>query len=118
MSETSQDRIMTIATNLKRIREAKRLTQREVWEAAGIGKSSLTAYEAGRSDPTGDTIVKLAKALGVTTDELLLTDQERSIPADLIALFREISRLPEADQGEIRRALKGHIMVLHQMHMR
>ncbi|WP_259344631.1 helix-turn-helix domain-containing protein, partial [Pseudomonas aeruginosa] len=43
-----------------------------------LGKSSLTAYEAGRSDPTGDTIVKLAKALGVTTDELLLTDQERT----------------------------------------
>ncbi|WP_225617145.1 helix-turn-helix domain-containing protein [Pseudomonas sp. ADPe] len=61
MSENSQERAMTIATNLKRFREAKKLTQREVWEAAGISKSSYTAYEAGRSDPTGDIIVKLAK---------------------------------------------------------
>lgn len=38
MSETSQDRIMTIASNLKRIREAKKFTQRELWEAASIGQ--------------------------------------------------------------------------------
>ncbi|MEX1851418.1 helix-turn-helix transcriptional regulator [Pseudomonas aeruginosa] len=51
MSTTNQERAMTIALNLKRFREAKKLTQREVWEAAGISKSSYTSYEAGRSDP-------------------------------------------------------------------
>ncbi|WBM17460.1 helix-turn-helix domain-containing protein [Pseudomonas aeruginosa] len=69
MSTTNQERAMTIALNLKRFREAKKLTQREVWEAAGISKSSYTSYEAGRSDPTGEIIVRLAKALGVSTDE-------------------------------------------------
>ncbi|WMU51299.1 helix-turn-helix domain-containing protein [Pseudomonas aeruginosa] len=83
MSTTNQERAMTIALNLKRFREAKKLTQREVWEAAGISKSSYTSYEAGRSDPTGEIIVRLAKALGVSTDELLLTEQERTVSEDL-----------------------------------
>ncbi|ENG5086185.1 helix-turn-helix transcriptional regulator, partial [Pseudomonas aeruginosa] len=43
MSTTNQERAMTIALNLKRFREAKKLTQREVWEAAGISKSSYTS---------------------------------------------------------------------------
>src|SRR5690606_41842419 len=93
MSQNSQERAMTIATNLKRIREAKKLTQREVWEAAGIGKSSLTAYEAGRSDPTVDTIVKIAKALGVTADELMLVDQVRTVTEDLAHILKRIESL-------------------------
>lgn len=107
MSETTQERIMTIATNLKQIREAKKLTQREVWEAAGIGKSSLTAYEAGRSDPTGDTIVRLARALGVTTDELLLTEQERTVSEDLAPILKRFEALPAEYRNQARIAVKG-----------
>ncbi|MNZ46184.1 HTH-type transcriptional regulator ImmR [compost metagenome] len=118
MSETSQERTMTIATNLKRIREAKKLTQREVWEAAGIGKSSLTAYEAGRSDPTGDSIVKLAKALGVTTDELLLTDQERTVSEDLAPILRRFDALPADIRNQARIALKGVLFGYEQEALR
>lgn len=114
MSETSQDRIMTIANNLKKIREAKKLTQREVWEAAGIGKSSLTAYEAGRSDPTGDTIVRLAKALGVTTDELLLTDQERTVSEDLAPILKRFEALPADIRNQARIAVKGVLFGFEQ----
>lgn len=39
MSETTQERAMTIATNLKRIREAKKLTQRDRLRA---GSTPLT----------------------------------------------------------------------------
>lgn len=118
MSESSQERIMTIATNLKRIREAKKLTQREVWEAAEISKSSLTAYEGGRSDPTGDTIVKLAKALGVTTDELLLTDQERTVSEDLAPILRRFDALPADIRNQARIALKGVLFGYEQEALR
>lgn len=118
MSETSQERIMTIATNLKRIREAKKLTQRELWEAASIGKSSLTAYEAGRSDPTGDTIVKLAKALGVTTDELLLTEQERTVSEDMTPILKRFEALPGDIRNQARIALKGVLFGYEQKALR
>jgi len=107
MTESSQERLMIIGTNLKRLREAKKLTQREVWEAAEISKSSLTAYENGRSDPTGDTIVKLAKALGVTTDELLLDDQERTVSEDMAPILRRFDALPEEIRHQARIAVKG-----------
>jgi len=107
MTESSQERLMIIGTNLKRLREAKKLTQREVWEAAEISKSSLTAYENWRSDPTGDTIVKLAKALGVTTDELLLDDQERTVSEDMAPILRRFDALPEEIRHQARIAVKG-----------
>ncbi|HHK1854505.1 TPA: helix-turn-helix domain-containing protein [Pseudomonas aeruginosa] len=107
MTESSQERLMIIGTNLKRLREAKKLTQREVWEAAEVSKSSLTAYENGRSDPTGETIVKLAKALGVTTDELLLDDQERTVSEDMAPILRRFDALPEAIRHQARIAVKG-----------
>ncbi|MHB0820281.1 helix-turn-helix domain-containing protein [Stutzerimonas stutzeri] len=109
---------MTIATNLKRIREAKKLTQREVWESAGIAKSSLTAYEAGRSDPTGDAIVKLAKALGVTTDELLLNDQERTVSEDLAPILKRFEALPADIRNQARIALKGVLFGYEQEALR
>lgn len=107
MTESSQERLMIIGTNLKQIREAKKLTQREVWEAAEISKSSLTAYENGRSDPTGDTIVKLAKALGVSTDELLLDEQERTVCDDMAPILRRFEALPEKLRHQARIAVKG-----------
>lgn len=118
MSETSQERIMTIASNLKKIRVAKKLTQKEVWESAGIGKSSLTAYEAGRSDPTGDTIVKLAKALGVTTDELLLTEQERTVSEDLAPILKRFDSLPLEIRNQARIAVKGILFGYEQEALR
>lgn len=118
MTVHSQERAMTIGTNLKHAREAKKLTQREVWEAAGISKSSYTAYEAGRSDPTGDVIVKLAKALGVTTDELLLDEQERSVSEDLAPILKRFEALPIDIRNQARIALKGVLFGYEQEALR
>ncbi|MDN4145702.1 helix-turn-helix domain-containing protein [Pseudomonas tohonis] len=118
MSQHSQERAMTIATNLKRFREAKKLTQREVWEAASVSKSSYTAYESGRSDPTGDIIVRLAKVLGVTTDELLLTDQERTVSEDLAPILRRFDALPLDIRNQARIALKGVLFGYEQEALR
>lgn len=115
--EHAGDHSMAIGENIKKARENKGLTREQAAELCGISPSTWTKYERGEAQPTASPIRTMAKGLQVSTDELLLDADERSVPADLIALFREIARLPEADQGEIRRALKGHIMVLHQQHM-
>lgn len=98
---------MTIAENLKKCRKAKKLTQREVWEAAGVSKSSYVSYEAGKAVPAGDTVVALAKVLGATTDELLLDEQERSVSEDIAPILRRFDALPEAVRNQAKIALKG-----------
>ncbi|OKN90855.1 hypothetical protein AM473_003024, partial [Pseudomonas aeruginosa] len=39
---------------------------------------------------------------------------ERSVRQDLRKLMQKIEALPEHRQAEIRRALKGHLMILEQ----
>lgn len=98
---------MTIAENLKKFRKAKKLTQKDVWDAAGVSKSSYTSYEAGNAIPAADTVVRLAKVLGTTTDELLLTDAERSVSEDMAPILKRFDALPPEIRNQARIALKG-----------
>ncbi len=64
-------------SNLKLIREAKGLTQREVAEAAGVSFRSYQHYEQGERDLNKtqvDTVCKIAKVLGCTAEELISTE--------------------------------------------
>ncbi|MCY1278771.1 Helix-turn-helix domain protein [compost metagenome] len=109
---------MTIAVNLKRCREAKGLTQQEVWEAAGISKSSYTAYEAGRSMPAADKVVTLAHILGTTTDELLLEESERLVSEDMLPILKRFEALPGPIRNQARIALKGVLFGYEQEALR
>ena len=57
-------------SRLKDIRERLNLTQEELTEKSGISVRTIQRIEAG-VDPKGQTLKLLAKALGVTEDELL-----------------------------------------------
>lgn len=105
---------MTIGENLRRYREAKGLTQQQVWEAADISKSSYTSYEAGRSMPSADKVVDLAKALGVSTDELLMTEGELSISDDMKPILRRLEALPAETRKQARIAVKGVLFGFEQ----
>jgi len=107
MTEQNQVRAMTISENLKRFRVEKKLTQKEVWEGAGVSKSSYTAYEGGNSEPTAEVIVRLAKTLGVSTDELLLSEQERTLSEDMSPILKRFESLPIELRNQARIALKG-----------
>ena len=118
MNPDQQARAMTIANNLKACRKAKKLTQREVWEAAGVSKSSYVAYEAGKQIPAGDVVVSLAKVLGVSTDELLLDDSERSVSEDLAPILRRFDALPSDARNQAKIALKGILFGYEQEALR
>ena len=55
---------------LKVHRAMKNLTQAELAELAGITRVSVNAIEGGRMVPSVLLALKLARALGVTVDEL------------------------------------------------
>ena len=56
---------------LKRIREAKGLSQADLARRAKITREYVNKLEAGRYDPTVGVIQRLAKALGVPVTALL-----------------------------------------------
>lgn len=61
-----------LSTLLKRLREARGLTQLELAKKAGVAQGYISALEAGeKSNPSVAVIKKLAKALGVPVTELL-----------------------------------------------
>ena len=56
---------------LFQIRKKRRLSQFDLAELAGIAQSSLARYERGEMQPSLEVINSLARALNVTTDELI-----------------------------------------------
>jgi transcriptional regulator with XRE-family HTH domain len=47
------------------------LKQRELGERVSVSNLSISLYETGRNKPTLATLIKLAEALGLSTDYLL-----------------------------------------------
>jgi transcriptional regulator with XRE-family HTH domain len=60
-----------LATNLRRLRIARRLSLSELARATGMSKATLSSVESGRSNPTVETLAALAAALRVSLGELL-----------------------------------------------
>jgi len=56
---------------MKRIRLAKQMTQGDICRKLGVDRAYISNVESGNKNPTLSTITKLAKALGVSVDELL-----------------------------------------------
>ncbi len=57
--------------NLKRIRKTKGMTQGDIVRALRVGRGYISNIENGKTNPTLDTITRIAKAIGVSADELL-----------------------------------------------
>ena len=56
---------------LKEFRKAAGLTQEQLGNQTGIGKLTISGYEIGRREPNFDNLVAIARALSVSTDQLL-----------------------------------------------
>jgi transcriptional regulator with XRE-family HTH domain len=61
----------TLGRNIRRLRRARGLTQEQLGtRVGGADKSHISRIEAGRIDPTLSTARAIAKALGVSLDDL------------------------------------------------
>jgi len=64
--------IQPIAKNIKRLRKAKDLSQDKLSRLADISHATIIKIESGGiQSPTIDTVQKIAKALGVSLDDLM-----------------------------------------------
>ncbi|HWR44966.1 XRE family transcriptional regulator [Sporomusa sp.] len=71
-----RDLNLIIASNLKRIREEKKLSLEKVADITGVSKSMLGQIERGESSPTINTIWKIAIGLKVSFTSLINAPQD------------------------------------------
>ncbi len=60
-----------IATNIKQLRQASRMTQSDIAKKAGINVNYYAKLERGESTPSLKMLEKVVKALGVHSSEVL-----------------------------------------------
>lgn len=65
-----------IVANLRRFRETRGYSLSALAERAAISKSTLSQLEAGKGNPTIETLWTLANTLGVAFSELLSEDED------------------------------------------
>jgi transcriptional regulator with XRE-family HTH domain len=101
---------------LQAIRKARGLTQVQLAEAAGTTQRAISYYETEAGFPPAPAVIDLAKALKVTTDELLGVKPPRVERANddsearrLWKRFQLVSALPERDQKAIIRLVNSLI---------
>ena len=62
-----------IAEKIRRYREENHLYQWQLGEKLGVSDAAIGKYENERVMPSVDVIVRFARMLGITVDELLLS---------------------------------------------
>lgn len=97
---------------LVQLRQQRGWSQQDLADAAEVHVQIVKRYEAGQSLPTLDTLARIARCLGVSTD-VLVFDEGGGIAgnvlddAELLDLFRQIGRLRAQEREAIRVVLRG-----------
>ena len=74
--QSDKGNLKKLGANIKRLREMKNLSLRELSYACDIDNSKISKIEKGQINITFTTILQLAKALEISPSELLMTEFE------------------------------------------
>lgn len=100
-----------IGQRLKLLRQEKGMTQQELAEALGMTQPNVSAIERGARGATLHQVIRFAKALGASTDEVLLREKAptpgKRPPKKLVQQLQRIQELPRGDQKIILQLLDG-----------
>lgn len=92
--------------HLLALRKAAGLTQIELAAFLGVPQTNVTFWEWSEKPPRGDVLPPMAKALGVSVDELLIDSasglQRKPGPiGEVQRTFEEVRRLPRKQQRKV-----------------
>lgn len=82
-----------LSEKIRQIRLAKKISQVELAEMLGVTKQSVSNWENDNIQPSIDMLVKIAKALSVSTDYLLDINNARCL---------DVSKLTETEIQHIQ----------------
>ena len=85
-----------LAQNLKRMREARGLSQASLAEHSGVPRPTIAHLESGQANPTLHVVLRVARALGISVDGLV----DAGEAAVVIASPRQ---LPTKKSGRVKR---------------
>ena len=74
-----QETVKTIAGNVRRLRTARGFSAAGLARESGVARATLAELEAGRGNPTVETLYGLAKVLGITFADLLVEGEAPSV---------------------------------------
>jgi transcriptional regulator with XRE-family HTH domain len=102
------------AQRLRELRKNKNLSQTELGQLASLHYTHIGRFERGASRPSGDTLKRLADALGVTSDYLLDGAADEAAKArfedrELLKQFQEVEQLPDEDKNVVKKLLDAFL---------
>lgn len=89
MTERASSIIHTLSRNLRRLRAERGLSFAELAAVSGVAKATITNLEAGKGNPTVETMCALSAALGVSYGALLAEPEP------------DVYRIVRADEGAV-----------------
>ncbi|MEE8432774.1 MAG: helix-turn-helix transcriptional regulator [Candidatus Desulfatibia sp.] len=110
---------MFFGKNLVKFRKEKSLTQEGLVKLSGVAISQIRRYETDKSSPSLEVIIKLAKTLGVSIDEMVFEKitgvaSNKIIDRELLEQFEMISAMAEEEKYVVKKMLEG-VIVKHQV---
>ena len=82
---------MLIGNRLRNARKKLNLTQEELGELVGVGKSAICCYEKETRNPNLETIIELIHVLGISSDYLLGVDNIVSVSDESKVKYRTLT---------------------------
>ena len=91
------------SNRIQKLRTDRKMTLDQLADATSSSKSYIWELEnKSPPRPSAEKLAGIAKALGVTVDYLLGTDEQTKAEAEDMAFFREYSELPLETREQLR----------------
>lgn len=84
-----------LANNIRALRELRKHTQQQLAQLSGVPRPTVANLETGSANPTLGVLVKIASALGVSIEELILAPRSS-------AKLYAAGTLPSRTRGKVR----------------
>lgn len=97
---------MEIGERIKKIREARGLSQKEIASIIKMDQSQYSKLEKDKTDPSVSTLAKVAKALGAQLSELFADDLLRDVNSYDKSVMEKISLIDSLDEDEKKSLFK------------
>lgn len=91
-----------MALRIRNLREARSLTQLQLADMAGLSRSQLSEIETERAPANTLRLTAIARALGVSIEDLFESNPEETYKAVILDLMRSMT--PEDRDALIRHA--------------
>ncbi len=83
---------MTVGEKIRKYRQERELTQKALGKLCGMQEANVRKYELGKANPKQETLLKIARALGVhlrdLVDSSIWEEYDREHPAQVESVVR------------------------------